>query len=51
MPKKLFTPEQILAKLRQISGMTALGRIIWSAFRRVGTLDGPASQINFTLTP
>jgi hypothetical protein len=24
--QKIFTPEQILAKLRQISGMSALGR-------------------------
>ena len=26
MPKKMFTPEQFLSKLRQISEMTALGR-------------------------
>ena len=45
MPKKMFIPEQILSKLRQISGMTALGRKpVLSAFqknyiRRVGILD------------
>jgi hypothetical protein len=40
MAKKVFTPEQILAKLRQIAEMTASARIICSgAFRRVGILD------------
>ena len=34
MPKKMFTPEQFLSKLRQISGMTVYGLLLGlQAFR------------------
>lgn len=39
MPKKVFTPEQILAKLRQIEVSTAQGKSEPVACREVGISD------------
>jgi len=39
MPKKTFTPEQIVGKLRQIEGLVSQGKTVPVASREAGIVD------------
>jgi putative transposase len=39
MPKKTFTPEQIVAKLRQIEVLVSQGKTIPQACKKVGIVE------------
>jgi putative transposase len=39
MPRKIYKPEEIIAKLRQVEVMTSQGRTVIDAIRSIGVTD------------